>query len=235
MSGTRRRKKPAPAATNRASRLNEDEIIQAALRLSTRIGFDGLSMRALARELGATPMAIYYYVPDKHALQVLVADKVLESLPSIEYEGDWEATLRELALALLDMVHKHPGVAAFLIEEPTTPLMQVSAKQTIAFFRDAGFSEQGAILAYLTFSTSVFGLAAAETQRRRRESSDALLAVANSETIGPQEYLEFWITTIIAGLREQLRNEQQRSVGSSPARQTPRLLDGPAEVAADGT
>ena len=47
---------------NKPEQLSQERIIEAALHVAKRMGFDRLTMRALADELGVTPMAAYYYV-----------------------------------------------------------------------------------------------------------------------------------------------------------------------------
>ena len=56
--------------------LSQERIVAAALAVAKRVGFDRLTMRALADELGVTPMAAYYYVSSKDQLLELVADAV---------------------------------------------------------------------------------------------------------------------------------------------------------------
>ena len=48
-----------------------------ALQLIERQGAERLSMRKLAAELRATPMAIYYHVPSKEVLFSKITDHVL--------------------------------------------------------------------------------------------------------------------------------------------------------------
>jgi AcrR family transcriptional regulator len=57
--------------------LSEQHVIEAALRLVQRDGIEKLGMRALAKELGVTPMAVYRYVPNKEALLDRVHDWAL--------------------------------------------------------------------------------------------------------------------------------------------------------------
>ena len=54
-------------------------------------------MRALARELGAPPMTIYNYVPNKEALRDLVVTHILREIrvPKTS-EGTWEERLKQV-------------------------------------------------------------------------------------------------------------------------------------------
>lgn len=54
-----------------------------ALRLLRRVGAQKLSLRALAKELGVTPMAIYRHVPNKQALLDEMRNSVIELMPIV--------------------------------------------------------------------------------------------------------------------------------------------------------
>lgn len=59
-----------------------DEVVVAAIALADREGYEKVSIRAVAAELGLRPMSLYTYVPSKEALTVLMVDTVaLEDVP----------------------------------------------------------------------------------------------------------------------------------------------------------
>src|SRR6478735_5518923 len=59
-----------------------DEVVAAAIGLADREGYEKVSVRAVAAELGLRPMSLYTYVPSKDALTVLMVDAVaLEDAP----------------------------------------------------------------------------------------------------------------------------------------------------------
>jgi len=76
---TRRSKR----ATARSAQLTEQDIIDTAMRMVRRSDASQLSIRALAKELGVTPMAIYHYVPTKAALLDRVREAVLAMVPGV--------------------------------------------------------------------------------------------------------------------------------------------------------
>src|SRR5690348_3935164 len=88
------RRAPGPQAPSPRPTLSEDDVVAAALRLTRRVGLAGMSMRALADELGVTTMAAYYHVPNKEALLDLVANAVLNGV-QIPADGDWTDRLIE--------------------------------------------------------------------------------------------------------------------------------------------
>jgi AcrR family transcriptional regulator len=77
--------------------LSEDEIVDAALRVVAEVGASQLSMRSVAREVGVPPMTIYGYVPNKDALNSLVADRLLSEvrIPA-PGDGPWDQRLCRL-------------------------------------------------------------------------------------------------------------------------------------------
>lgn len=54
-----------------------DEIVAAAIRLFTEVGYDDSSMAKVAAGAGVTPNTIYWYFADKDALLVAVLDHLL--------------------------------------------------------------------------------------------------------------------------------------------------------------
>ncbi|MET7769832.1 TetR/AcrR family transcriptional regulator C-terminal domain-containing protein [Nocardia sp. NPDC005366] len=55
-----------------------DAVVAAAVALADRDGYDRVSIRAVAAELGLRPMSLYTYVPSKDALAVLMVDAVAD-------------------------------------------------------------------------------------------------------------------------------------------------------------
>lgn len=60
--------------------LSRDRIVREALALVDTDGLEALSMRRLASALGVDPMAIYYYLPNKSALQDAIVEAVNEDI-----------------------------------------------------------------------------------------------------------------------------------------------------------
>jgi len=68
------------SATHRAV-LNRDSIARAALVVLDRQGATGLTMRAVASELGSSPMGLYHNVADRAELITLMIDVSLREEP----------------------------------------------------------------------------------------------------------------------------------------------------------
>lgn len=102
--------RPEPGA--RQTRLTRDEIAAAALRIVDAEGFDALSMRRLAAELGVGTMSLYHYVHTKDELLALLSDAVMGEMlvPEGELPGDWRAALTAIARRTRDTLLRHPWV-----------------------------------------------------------------------------------------------------------------------------
>jgi len=216
-----------------AQPLNEHDIAESALRLIARNGIDKLSMRTLAGELGVTPMAIYYYVPNKEALLDLLGDAVLSRVPTPAPIGDaWQAQLRALAMAGATILSAYPGLSSVLLARPPGKGARELTRYLISILLAAGFDARQAALAIATYNTYFFGalswqarLGARRSRARAPRSTGAQLdAVAtvgrHLQQLSLTEWMEYGVETLIAGLRVQLEQSRTRNLGASAARST---------------
>jgi AcrR family transcriptional regulator len=80
--------------------LTRELIVDAALALLERDGLQGLSMRRLAKELGAGAASLYWHVGDKEELLGLLLDRIVgEAQPPEPDPKNWRGTVKELARA----------------------------------------------------------------------------------------------------------------------------------------
>ncbi|MEU3655826.1 TetR/AcrR family transcriptional regulator [Streptomyces sp. NPDC032161] len=83
------------------------DIAAAAVRIADAEGFDAVSMRKVAAELGCGTMSLYNYVPRKEDLHELMLDAVSGDYEYPEPSGDWRADLIALAHQARAMMHRH--------------------------------------------------------------------------------------------------------------------------------
>jgi len=126
-----------------------DQIVDAALRLGAKIGFEALTMRALADELGVSPMATYYHVPNKQALIELVIDAVLAKveIPPPDF-GDWDDRLYELHVRTTEVLSRYPGLEALIYGRPPTAQGWRLMDAYFQILLDGGFSRRNAVIAF---------------------------------------------------------------------------------------
>lgn len=92
-----------------------DDVVTAAIGLADREGYDKVSIRAVAAELGLRPMSLYTYVPSKDALTVLMVDAVAAADPPLPTELPARDRLVALARQVRDEFLAHP----WLFEVPS--------------------------------------------------------------------------------------------------------------------
>ncbi|MDX3384621.1 helix-turn-helix domain containing protein [Streptomyces niveiscabiei] len=71
----------SPRPVGRPRRIDPARIVEAARRVLEEEGVEALSMRRIAREVGATPMALYHHVRDKDELLMLALAGLAAQIP----------------------------------------------------------------------------------------------------------------------------------------------------------
>ncbi|WP_433490468.1 TetR/AcrR family transcriptional regulator [Nocardia grenadensis] len=92
-----------------------DEVVAAAIGLADREGYEKVSVRAVAAELGLRPMSLYTYVPSKDALTVLMVDAVAVEDAPIPADLPVRDRLVAVARQIRDEYLTHP----WLFEVPS--------------------------------------------------------------------------------------------------------------------
>ncbi|MEU3838831.1 TetR/AcrR family transcriptional regulator [Streptomyces sp. NPDC028635] len=98
-----------PAPTPRTA-LTARRIAETAVGIADAEGLDAVTMRRLATELSAAPMAAYRYVSGKDELLELMVDFVYGELELPEEAMDWREAMRTLALRIRAVLLKHAWV-----------------------------------------------------------------------------------------------------------------------------
>jgi AcrR family transcriptional regulator len=92
------------------ARLDPERIAAAALAVVDRHGVSGFTMRAVAKALRVTPMALYHHVKDKDALAALVVDAAIRENPLPPPTGVWHDDLWIMANWGRGNSLRHPAV-----------------------------------------------------------------------------------------------------------------------------
>ena len=95
--------------------LTDDQLVAAALAVVDRDGLGALTMRTVARELGAATMGLYRYVADRQALEVLVVEYVFGSVDLALPPTGWQDRLRVLLDRVRVAVARHPAVVPLVL------------------------------------------------------------------------------------------------------------------------
>jgi AcrR family transcriptional regulator len=94
----------------RRAGLSREQIGEKAVEIADAEGFDDVSMRRIARELGAGTMTLYHYVRNKDELLGLMHDAVMGELivPDEEFASGWREALTQIAQRTRDAFMRHP-------------------------------------------------------------------------------------------------------------------------------
>lgn len=114
-----RRRTGRPAGTDR--REVRRQLLQAARELFARHGYDGVSMRRLAAEAGATPAMIHYYFGDKHGLYRALLEEVLGPylvrLESLAGSDDQAVTVNDFMRIYVSIFRENPWLPPLVFRE----------------------------------------------------------------------------------------------------------------------
>ena len=97
---------------SRRAGLSREQIGRTAVAIADAEGFDAVSMRRVARELGAGTMSLYHYVRNKDELLTLMWNVVMGGfiVPEGELAGDWRQALSKIARASRNTFKEHPWI-----------------------------------------------------------------------------------------------------------------------------
>ncbi|GAB2961230.1 TetR/AcrR family transcriptional regulator C-terminal domain-containing protein [Amycolatopsis acidiphila] len=166
--------------------LNPAQLAAAALAVLDRDGLDGLSMRAVGKELGMSTMSLYRYVTDRGQLEELVVDLVL-GLTEFELpDGTPYERLRILAERVREAVGAHSAVVPLLlIHRHKSIASRQWGEVVLGVLTDAGFTGRARVIAFRAYLSYVLGalqtgyhspLAGAGTTALREQEHFAVLA-----------------------------------------------------------
>jgi AcrR family transcriptional regulator len=172
-----------------AGKLTRSAVIEAGRAVAEREGIAGLSMRAVARELGASPMGLYRHVADKEDLLDGLVELLLGELRVPEQSLPWETRLRILAHELRALARRHPGLFELLLRRRAVGAGALGAREAVQrALIDAGLTPEAAARRERLLSTTIMGFSLSEVagrfagfdaDREFEEALDLLAGVAD--------------------------------------------------------
>jgi AcrR family transcriptional regulator len=166
------------------SSVTTDEILRAAERVATA-GFDALTMRAVATEMGASPMALYRYFATKDELIDGMLDRVLGRIVFPEPTDDWSADLASFAVAHRDVLAGHPWVIVPLFTHSNPGInATVIGERAFAILGRGGIAGAESVAAFsgiLALNYGWFAFSSARDATRDRVDPEAALGAALSQ------------------------------------------------------
>ena len=129
-----------PQPAGRKPRYTREQIAGAALRIADQEGFDTVTMKRIAAELGAATMTLYYYVRNKANIVALMQDAILADIlvPDACLRGCWRDAITAIARRTRDVLMAHPWSLASLNEAQFGPNAIRHFEQSLAAVAGTG-------------------------------------------------------------------------------------------------
>src|SRR5689334_3197919 len=122
--------------------VTREQILDTTLAIAESDGLDAVSMRAVARRLGVTPMALYNHVANKQELLDGLVERLLDELPVPDPRLPWQDRLRALGAGMRAAARRHPDAFLMLLRRPaTTPASKKRRELVFDALRDAGLPD----------------------------------------------------------------------------------------------
>jgi AcrR family transcriptional regulator len=131
-----------PEPADRKPRYTREQIAAAALRIADTEGFDAVTMKRIAAELGAGTMTLYYYVRTKADIVALMQDAILADIliPDDDFPANWRAAMTAVARRSRQVLMTHPWSLSSLNEAQFGPNAMRHFEQSLAATTGAGLS-----------------------------------------------------------------------------------------------
>ncbi|WP_216897825.1 TetR/AcrR family transcriptional regulator [Nocardia alni] len=123
-----------PEPGGRKPRFTREQIGAAALRIADTEGFEAVTMKRIAAELGAGTMTLYYYVRNKSDVVALMQDTILadQLVSDAELRTGWRAATAAIARRTRAVLMAHPWSPAALTAAAFGPNAMRHMEQNLA-------------------------------------------------------------------------------------------------------
>ncbi len=133
-------------------------MVAAALDVLQADGFDGLTMRRLALELGVKAASLYNHVRDKDELLALVADAICAEIPPPAVGVGWREQLRRSGHAIRRVLLAHrDGARVLAASPPSGPNRLRVIEDLLRVLEDGGFERTEIADVSFVLSSMVIG------------------------------------------------------------------------------
>jgi AcrR family transcriptional regulator len=184
-------------ATNRVT-LTPQTVVEAALALAEAEGLGAVTIRRLAKELGVTPMALYWHFRSKDELLEGMASRIFEGIGlSVDASAAWQEQLRALLGSMLGVLCAHPSTAILLSTRTASSEGSLRATEVVLdVLRRGGFSPTEATQIARHALGTVTNLVSGEPRVVAWEESGKLIDVRRRarlflESLPPERYPRF--------------------------------------------
>jgi AcrR family transcriptional regulator len=164
--------RPEPGA--RRASYTREQIAATAIAIADAEGFEAVSMRRVARELGAGTMTLYHYVRTKDDLLALMDDALMGEIlvPDDELpHDDWRAALTAIATRTRATFLRHPWSFEAFGEASGGPNGMRHFEQSLAAVASTGDDERGRLELIMLVDDYVVGYVTRELQIAREPAT----------------------------------------------------------------
>jgi AcrR family transcriptional regulator len=172
--------RPEPGA--RRPRFSREQIAAVALEIADAEGFEAVSMRRIAADLGAATMTLYNYLRTKDDLLALMHDAIMAEVlvPADELPGEWRPALTMIAGRVRDALVRHPWATGSLQEAQFGPNAMRRFEQFLAAVDGMELTTADKFDLLGVINSYVFGnaLISAESRQRARSAAASPESVA---------------------------------------------------------
>ena len=167
-------------------RLSADRIVAVAVEQMREHGYDAVTMRSIARELGTGPASLYAHVANRAELDQLVVGRVCSQWHVPDPEPDrWAEQLRTALVDLLELYRANPGVARCTLGMiPLEPSLLMVTERLIALLKAGDVSDQHAAWFVDVSALYVASVAVEEDIWRERAAGGDPAAVSEEAVVG---------------------------------------------------
>ena len=129
--------------------LTREAVVEAGARVLERSGYAGLTMRAIADELGVQAPALYWYVGGKDELEALLYDHLMAGFFVTLAGDDWRENLRQAAQQLRRHLRSKRDISRIIPQQLSLgPNSSAQLDGALAILRGAGLSPPDAAYAF---------------------------------------------------------------------------------------
>ncbi|GAB3611791.1 TetR family transcriptional regulator [Humibacter ginsengisoli] len=176
-----------------AKGLTRAAIVNAALRLLDNVGMEGMTVRALAAELGVQAPALYWHVRDKAELLDEMATQVwreiVDELAGAPADAAWDVGLRRFAEVLRAALLRHrDGAKAFSGTYLTDADVLASQEEGMRSWAAQGFTVADTVRAFTLTSSFVVGFCIEEQAVLQADGRQQYDPKARAERVGAAEH-----------------------------------------------
>jgi AcrR family transcriptional regulator len=164
-------RRPTGAPNGRPPRTSKSEILAAARLLIDQDGWERLTVRRLAAEVGTSPATVYYHVRDKGDLLVQLFSDYADRIPRAELPDDPRQRILAAATLIHDALAAWPWAVEILTADDLlgdSALWLVEA--ILAGAADAGCTPSAAVRLYRHIWTYTVGEILIRASRNRRQA-----------------------------------------------------------------